>query len=143
MLLLISEVESRTQGWKPRPRTQKKSESKVKDQGQKCKCFPKKKGHKNFFAVDLQKKNDLEKHFSADLQNFNHSKNSDVLGPEDLRLRGQGLKNVSSRTSLRTPPLVNIAALPLLLLFVLKRHFETQKQHGQTHIETQTFWSQR
>ena len=51
----------------------------AKDQGHKCKCFPKKKGLKNFFSVDLQKKNGLEKYFSADLQNFNHSKNSAVL----------------------------------------------------------------
>ena len=56
-------------------------EAKAKDQGHKCKCFPQKKGLKNFFSVDLQKENGLEKHFSADLQNFNHSKNSAVLGP--------------------------------------------------------------
>ena len=55
-------------------------EAKAKDQGHKCKCFPKKKGLKNFFCIDLQK-NGLEKHFSADLQNFNHSKNSAVLDP--------------------------------------------------------------
>ena len=30
---------------------------KAKDKGHKCKCFPKKKGHKNIFSVDLQKKN--------------------------------------------------------------------------------------
>ena len=53
----------------------------AKDQGHKCKCFPKKKDLKKFFSVDLQKKNGLEKHFSADLQNFNHSKNSAVLEP--------------------------------------------------------------
>ena len=58
-------------------------EAKAKDQGQKCKCFPKKKGLKNFFRRS-QKKNGLEKHFSADLQNFNHSKNSAVL---ELRTR--------------------------------------------------------
>ena len=46
-------------------------EAKAKDQGHKCKCFPKKKGLKKFFSVDLQK-NGLEKYFSADLQNFNH-----------------------------------------------------------------------
>ena len=56
-------------------------EAKAKDQGHKCKCFPKEKGLKIFFSVDLQKKNGLEKHFSADLQNFNHSKNSAVLEP--------------------------------------------------------------
>ena len=31
-------------------------EAKAKDQGHKCKCIPKKKGLKNFFSVDLQKK---------------------------------------------------------------------------------------
>ena len=48
--------------------------AKAWDQGHKCKCFLKKKGLKNFFSVDLQKKYGLEKHFLADLQNFNHSK---------------------------------------------------------------------
>ena len=56
-------------------------EAKAKDQGHKCKCFPKKNGLKNFFSVNLHKKNGLEKHFSADLQNFNYSKNSAVLEP--------------------------------------------------------------
>ena len=64
----------------------KKSEAKAKyrnarGQGHKCKCFPKKKILKNFFSVDLKKKNGQEKHFLADLQNFNHSKNSAVLEP--------------------------------------------------------------
>ena len=104
-----------------RPRTQKNPrqrprtgmlEAKAEDQGHKCKCFPKKKGLKNFFLVDPQK-NGLETHFSADLQNFNHSKNSAVLEPRTgqfsrTRLRGQGLENVSSRprTSSRTTPLL-------------------------------------
>ena len=75
-MILASEVESKTQG--SRPRTQKKSETKdslsedrhsrgqgqecsrprprTKDQGHKRKCSPKKKGlHKNF-SGDLQKK---------------------------------------------------------------------------------------
>ena len=52
----------------------------AKDQGHKCKCFPKKKDLKIFFR-SISKKNGLEKHFSADLQNFNHSKNSAVLEP--------------------------------------------------------------
>ena len=57
-------------------------EAKTKDQGHKCKCFLKKKDLKKFFSVNLQKKkNGLEKHFSADLQNFNHSKNSAVFEP--------------------------------------------------------------
>ena len=53
----------------------------AKDQGHKCKCFPKKKDLKKIFFGRSQKKNGLEKHFSADLQNFNHSKNSAVLEP--------------------------------------------------------------
>ena len=40
----------------------------------------KKKGLQKIFSGDL-KKNDLENNFSADLQNFNHSKNSAVLEP--------------------------------------------------------------
>ena len=62
----------------PRPRTGM-LEAKAKDQGHKCKCFPKKKGLKNFFHRSQKKKNSLEKHFSADLQNFDHSKNKAVL----------------------------------------------------------------
>ena len=42
-------------------------EAKAKDQGHKCKCFFQKKGLKIFFGRS-QKKNGLEKHFSADLQ---------------------------------------------------------------------------
>ena len=59
---------------------------KAKDQGHKCKCFPEKKGLKIFFSVDLKKKG-LEKHFPADVQNFNHSKNNVVLEP---RTKGGG-----------------------------------------------------
>ena len=55
-------------------------EAKAKDQGHKCKCFPKKKGLKIFFR-SISKKNGLEKHFSGHLQNFNHSKNSAGLEP--------------------------------------------------------------
>ena len=54
-------------------------EAKANDQGHKCKCFPEKKGLKQFFWSISKKKNGLEKHFLADLQNFNHSKNSAVL----------------------------------------------------------------
>ena len=39
-----------------------------------------KKALKIFFR-SISKKNGLEKHFSADLKNFNHSKNSAVLEP--------------------------------------------------------------
>ena len=55
-------------------------EAKAKDQGHKCKCFPEKKGLKNFFW-SISKKDGLEKHFSANLQNFKHSSNSAVLEP--------------------------------------------------------------
>ena len=68
-----TEMESRTQGLRPRPRTQKNPgpragmiEAKAKDQGHKCKCFPKKKGLKKLFSVDLQKKkNGLENIFQS------------------------------------------------------------------------------
>ena len=56
-------------------------EAKAMDQRHKCKYFPKKKGLKTFFRRSPKKKNGLEKHFSADLQNFNYSKNSAVLEP--------------------------------------------------------------
>ena len=101
----IPVVELRTQGSRSRPRIQKKIRGQGKDQGHKCKCFPKKKCLSKKFSVDLQKKNYLEKHFSADLQNFNRAKNRAIF--EYLRLRGQGLENVSSRT----PPLVHTHAL--------------------------------
>ena len=62
----------------------------AKDQGHKCKCFPKKKGLKTFFRSISKKKNGYgqEKQFSADLQNLNQSKNSAVLEPRT----GQFLK---------------------------------------------------
>ena len=51
----------------------------AKDQeGHKCKCSPKKKVFKKFFQVN-SKKTGVEKIFSANLQNFDHSKNSAVL----------------------------------------------------------------
>ena len=93
----------------------------TKDQGHKCKCFPKKKGLKNFFSVHLQKKkkNGIEKDFSANLQNFNHSKNSAVLEPRTgqfsrtggIEAKAKDFKmcpRMSSRprTSSRTPPLL-------------------------------------
>ena len=49
-------------------------EAKAKDQEHKCKCFPKKKGLKNFFFWSISKKNGIEKHFSADLQNLSIQK---------------------------------------------------------------------
>ena len=55
----------RTQGSRPRPRTQKNSrprpmtyplEAKAKDQGHRRKCSPKKKGPQNFFQVISKKR---------------------------------------------------------------------------------------
>ena len=47
-------MESRIQG--SRPRAQKNFEAKAKNQGQRRKCSPKKKGPQNFFSGDLKKK---------------------------------------------------------------------------------------
>ena len=70
----VAEVESRTQGSRLRPRTQKKSEAKAKDslsedrhsrgQGQEC-SRPR---TKDTSASALQKKKDLHKNFLGDLQ---------------------------------------------------------------------------
>ena len=66
---------SRTQGSRPRPRTQKNSrprprtdplEANAKNQRHRRKCFPKKKSPLNSFSGDL-KKNGLQKFFSGDL----------------------------------------------------------------------------
>ena len=86
----------------------------AKDQGHKCKCFPEKKGLKIFFGQS-PKKNGLEKHFSADVQNFNHSKNRAVLDPRigQFSRPSQGLENVSLRTSLR--PKTSLRTSPLLI----------------------------
>ena len=70
-----------------------KGTKKIRGQGQECSrprprikdtnasVFLRKKVLKFFFSVDLQKKNGPEKHFPADLQNFNHSKNNAVIEP--------------------------------------------------------------
>ena len=85
----ITEVESRSQGSRPRPRTQKirgqgqeqpfrgqtlsrprtgMLEAKAKDQGHKHKCSPKtKKGLHKHFSGDLQKKKRSSQKFSGDL----------------------------------------------------------------------------
>ena len=55
-------------------------QKKIRGQGHKRKCFPKKKVFKIFFRRS-QKNNCLEKQFLADIQNFNHSKNSAILEP--------------------------------------------------------------
>ena len=113
---LQSEVESRTQGSRPRPKTQKNFETKAKDrpsrdQGQgprtQTQVFSKKKVFKNFFRQS-QKKEVFKKFFSGDLylrkpkkrslqifctvsgvfqRNFSGSK---IVLSSDLRLRGQG-----------------------------------------------------
>ena len=88
---LLAEVESRTQGSRPRPRTQKKSEAKdslsrtdtleakAKDQEHKRKCSPKKKGlHKNF-SSDLQKKRPSQKFFKRSPQKNVFQKNFQAL----------------------------------------------------------------
>ena len=108
-----------------RPRTGM-LEAKAKDQGHKRKCSPKKKKKKVFTKIfqAISTKKRFPKNFSSAPQNFNNSKNSAVLEPrtgqfsrtrgQGLDLRGQGLQNVSSRTSSRprtfsrTPPLINI-----------------------------------
>ena len=61
---------------RPRPRTKDTNAS----------VFLRKKVLKFFFR-SISKKNGLEKHFPADLQNFNHSKNNAVLEP---RTKGGG-----------------------------------------------------
>ena len=51
------EAEAKDTKKNPRPRIRTGMlEAKAKDQGHKCKCFPKKKGLNNLFSVDLQKK---------------------------------------------------------------------------------------
>ena len=93
-LIFSPKVESRTQGSRPRPRAQKKSEAKdspsedrpsrkssrprIKETRRKC--SPKKKRRQNFFSGDLQKRG-LKNFFSGHLQNFNNSEYSAVLEP--------------------------------------------------------------
>ena len=94
-LRLQLEVESSTQGSRPRQRTQKDprlrlrtalsridtleaKDRNARGQGQEPRIqthvFSKKKGLYKFFSGDLQKKKRSRKNFSADLQNFDHSK---------------------------------------------------------------------
>ena len=111
-----TEVELRALG--SRPRTQKISEAKDSPfedrpflgQGHRRKCSPKIMSSKFFFRCSKKKSKNLRKtSFSTknDLQNFKDSKKcgcsraEDRAIFEDLKLRGQGLQNVSSRT----PPL--------------------------------------
>ena len=140
ILWLLSEVEWRTQGSRPRtalPRTDpleaKDRNARGRGQGPRtpAQVFSKKKVLKIFFSRS-PKNNVCKKNFSGDPQNLNNSKYSAVLEPRtgqifkglrlqsqgqrlDLRGQSQGLQNVSSRTSLRTssrtPPLVVVKAL--------------------------------
>ena len=81
----VSDVESRTQGWRPRPRprTQKKSEAKAKDslfedrhsRGQGQECSRPRPRTKDTSASALQKKKkSLYKNFSSDLHKKTFSK---------------------------------------------------------------------
>ena len=58
-------------------------EAKAKDTN--ASVFLRKKVLKIFFGQSQKKKNRLEKHFSADLQNVNHLKNSAVLEPRTVQ----------------------------------------------------------
>ena len=82
---LLTAVESRTQGSRPRPRTQKKSEAKDSlsedrhSRGQGQECSRPRPRTKDTSASALQKKK--KKRFSSAPQNFNNSKNTAVLEP--------------------------------------------------------------
>ena len=131
----ISEVELRTQGSRPRPRTQKKSEARAKDslfedrhsRGEGQERSRPRPRTKNTSASALQKKKKVftkifqaistkkrfPKNFSSAPQNFNNSKPRTGQFSR-TRGQGQGLQNVFSRTSSRprtssrTPPLAYI-----------------------------------
>ena len=81
----------------------------AKDQGHKRKCSPKKRSSKIFFSRSPEKAvfqkifQVLHKLLTNQKIVLSSSRGQGIL--EDLRLRGQGLQNVSSRTSSRTPPL--------------------------------------
>ena len=96
-----------------RPRTGM-LEANAKDQGRKRKCSQKKKVFKIFFQA-ISKKNGLEKNFSADLQNFYHSKNSAVFELRTgkfLRTWGFEAKTWSFRPRPRTSKCVFEAVVP-------------------------------
>ena len=137
-------MESRTQGSRPRSRTQKNFEAKAKDQGHRRKCSPKKKVFKKFFQAiskkkvfkiffrrspreENKKRSSLIFHKVSGVfqQNFNRSRKcypraEDRAVFEDLRLRGQGqgLQNVSSRT----PPLINSQTPTAGLVKIIRRN---------------------
>ena len=121
-----SEVESRTQG--SRPKTQNKSEAKAKDspsedrhsqgQGEECSgprpmandtnasdlfwrspniFFKRSRSSKQFVRRSPQK-DGLEKNFSAGLEDFNHPKNSAVLEPRTGNFREHKASRPGPRT---------------------------------------------
>ena len=127
--LWLTEVESRTQGSRPRPRTQKKSEAKDSlsedrlswGQGQECSrpstkdtsaCALQKKGlHKNF-SSDLLKKR-FPKNFSTAPQNFNNSKNSAVLKPRTGQFsRTWGFEAKAKDLTFEAKVLKNVSSRP-------------------------------
>ena len=93
-----AEVESRTQGHinnsRPRTQTQVFYQKKVFKK-KNCRQSPKKKVFKQIFLANSKIKG-VQKHFSGDLQNFNHSKISAVLEPRTGRLsRTWGIKDLT------------------------------------------------
>ena len=107
-------MESRTQGSRPRPRTQKKSEAKdslseerhFRGQGQECttkifQAISKKKKKKVFTKIfqAISTKQRFPKNFSSAPQNFNDSKNSAVLEPRQANFRGLEASRPRPRTS--------------------------------------------
>ena len=136
------EVESRTQGSRPRPRTQKNPRSRprialprtnILEANDTGSSVLQKKGLQNFFSGDLQRKKtkkvfaNFPRGFWRFPTKFKQFKKrccpqaQDRVIFEDLRPRGQGLQNVSlrmfskSRTFSRTPLLV----WTLLFLFYI------------------------
>ena len=151
--MILTEVESRTQG--SRPRTPKKSEAKAKDQGHKRKCSPK--GlHKNF-SGDLKKKrsskkffkrsprkNVFQKNFSSAPQNFNNSKNSVVLEPRTGQFsRTWGLEAKAKDFKMR-PRGLHLWILTLNMLnvfFPWCSHNGQEKESDFFLIQLQASWS--
>ena len=85
VLNMLPEVESRTQGSRPRtalPRTAplEAKDKNARGQGERQQVFSEKKDFQKFFQV-ISKKIGLQKFFSRDLQNFNVSENNAVLEP--------------------------------------------------------------
>ena len=138
-----SEVESRTQG--SRPRTQKKirgqgqgqpfrgqtlSRPRTKDTSASALQKKKKGLHKNFFQAISTKKHFL-KNFSSAPQNFNNSKNSAVLEPRTGQF-STGCRTVSNNVSgSGLAPAQNILAIQVYLSSI----FEVQVWFGFTQVK--------